>query len=213
MRPPTSEEILAKCPEVISSKAIRTKPHAGGDVRAGTTFKGSRKKKWWSENDRIRAATTYAVTGNATLTAEICRIPLPTIRTWRQQDWWPQVIDRIRMEHDDELDVKLTGIIDKSLEVIDERMRNGDFVYDFKRGEVIRKPMNGKETAVITSIMLDKREMLRTRKKKVDSAEQAVAERLKNLANEFVKFVKAKDVTPSEELPPIEGANTSLQGT
>ena len=194
MRAPTVEEILAKCPDVIPMHTIPLK-NPGGHPRTGG---GSRKLKWRSETDRIRAATVYAVTGSAVKTQEITGIPSGTIRQWKTQPWWPQIIDRIRQEHDDELDVKFTGIINKTIEVINDRLEKGDYVYDLKAQQLIRKPMGGKETAVVSSIFMDKRSLIRE-KKKIHSEETAVMDRLKKLAQEFEGFVKAKDVTPKEE--------------
>lgn len=193
MRELTTEEILAKCPEVIK---LRPGERALEQVRLGRPRSGggSRKSKWWNETDRIKAAVCYALTGNAKRVEEITRIPSGTIRQWKTQPWWPQVIDRIRQEHDDELDVKFTGIIDKTIGVINDRLEKGDFIYDTKNEQLVRKPVGARETAFIASTFIDKRALLRENKK-VHSEESAVMDRLKKLAREFEGFVKAKDVT------------------
>ena len=191
----TSEMIMAKCPETIDKSTIPT-VNKGGYLHQKEP-KGLRRKyggKWFKEEVRIKAACVYAVTGNASRTSEITGVPSGTIRQWKLQPWWPQVIERIRSEHDDELDVKFTGIIDKTVEQINDRLESGDYIYDVKNGEFKRKPMGGKEIAVVTSIMMDKRNMLRE-KKQIRREETAVMDRLKKLAQEFEGFVKAKDVT------------------
>lgn len=200
----TSEQIMAKCPPEIPSSSIKlTKiggyhrqknPHHAGRAVAKMRKSGS---TYYKEEFRIKAACVYAMTGSAAKTGEILGIKPGTIRQWKLQPWWQQVIDRIRNEKDDELDVKLTHIMDKSLEVINDRLENGDFVYDVKKGELVRKPMGGKETAVVTSIMVDKRAMIRE-KRVVRRQETEVMDRLKNLASEFEKMTKhhkAKDIT------------------
>lgn len=196
MRELTSEEILAKCPETIDPKSIRLHK-TGGAPRTGG---GSRKLKWWKEEDRIKAACTYAIVGTAAKTEEITGIPAGTIRQWRTQPWWPQITDRIKQEHDDELDVKFTSIIDKTVSVINDRLQDGDYIYDTKNSEFKRKPVGAKETAVITSIFMDKRQMLRDNRK-LHSETTAVLDRLKKLADEMARFGKAKEVkTVSPEI-------------
>lgn len=189
MRAPTTEEILAKCPGEIPVKTIPLVNQGGRPRRYG-----HKKHKWHSEEDRIKAATVYAITGNSKRVEEITSIPSYVVRRWKTEPWWSQVIDRIRQEADDELDVKFTGIIDQTIDVINDRLANGDYIYDMRNQQMIRRPVSGKETAVITSIFMDKRNMIRE-KKKVHAESEAVMDRLKKLATEFTSFVKAKDVT------------------
>jgi len=188
---------MEKCPEVIEKPKLSLKNKGG----AGQHAKNIRQRgghPWYDEKTRIKAACIYAVTGSAAETGRLLNIKPGTIRQWRIQPWWPQVIERIRSEHDDELDVKFTQVIDQTVGQINDRLENGDYIYDVKQGQLIRKPMGGKEIAVVTSIMVDKRSMLRERKK-VKTEETAVMDRLKNLAKEFEGFIKAKDVTPKKE--------------
>jgi hypothetical protein len=191
----TSEQILAKCPEVINKAGIPTRRIGGATFHT----KGNKRmtkggRPWYNEEMRIKAACVYAITGSAAKTGEILNIKPGTVRQWKMQPWWQQVIDRIRSEKDDELDVKFTGIIDKTVEQINDRLEKGDYIYDVRTGELNRKPMGGKEMAVVTSIFMDKRALLRE-KKHQHSEQSEVMDRLKKLAEEFSGFVKAKDVT------------------
>lgn len=211
----TSEQILAKCPEVIDKAGIPTRKIGGATFHTKGNkpmMKGGR--PWYNEEMRIKAACVYAITGSAAKTGEILNIKPGTVRQWKMQPWWQQVIDRIRSEKDDELDVKFTGIIDKTVEQINERLENGDYIYDLKNQELIRKPMGGKEMAVVTSIFMDKRALLRE-KKQQHSEQSEVMDRLKKLAEEFSGFVKAKDVTKesldAKESDPIEAQDEARQ--
>ena len=196
---PSSEEILAACPEEIPSSAISLS--GASDNKRRQLIKKykdkGRKYKWWTQDDRIRAATVYAMTGSSKKVEDITAIPSSTVRAWRTEDWWPQIIDRIRQEGDDQIDVKLTGLIDKVTDEINERLDKGDFVYDTKRGELVRKKIGGKELSVMTSIFVDKRALLR-KKPKMMGETATVNERLKKLADEFSKFIKAKTIDPQE---------------
>lgn len=192
---------MAKCPEVIEKSTIPLKNKGGAGLHAKVRRKDG--ERWFDEAARIKAACVYAVTGSAAETGRILGIKPGTIRQWRLQPWWSQVIQRIRNEHDEELDVKFTGIIDKTIDQLNDRLTSGDYLYDPRTGEFKRRPMGGKEIAVVTSIMVDKRALLRENKK-VQSEETAVMDRLKKLAKEFESFIKAKDVTPGSTEPSDE---------
>ena len=180
MRAPTTQEILAKCPEEIPSSTIPRK-NKGGRPRTG------RGAKWHSEEDRIKAATVYAVTGNASEVEKVTGIPAGTVRQWKTQEWWPQVVDRVRQEKDDELDVKFTKIVDKTIDQIQDRLEKGDYYYNVKSGTVERKPIGGKELSVMTSIFVDKRELLR-RNQQSHVEQASVKQLLQQVAEGFRKM-------------------------
>lgn len=209
MRPPTTEEILAVCPETIEKSDIRLNKRNGRPKTGKANANG-----WHSEKDRIRAATVYAVTGNASRTAELTGIPSGTIRQWKTQEWWPQVIDRIRQEHDDELDVKFTAIVDKTIEQINDRIENGDYHYDIKKGELVRKPMGGKELGVVTSIFVDKRELIRG-KKKQQMDQQSIKDRLDQIAKALrLKepiTIEGEVIVDAQEQDTVESTETTEQ--
>ena len=199
----SAEEIMAVCPDEINAKDISLKGSSYNHRRQlfhkykakGKTY------KWYNENDRIEAASVYALTGNAKRVEEITGIPSDRVRQWKTTEWWPQIIDRIRAEKDDELDVKLTKMIDKSVQAINDRLDKGDYQYDVRTGELKRKPLGGKEVAVMTSIFVDKRELLR---KKVDKKveETTITDRLKKLSEEFTKFVKMRTIEGEANVVP-----------
>jgi hypothetical protein len=201
MRAPTTEEILAAAPEEIPSSTIPMVNKGGRPKKHGTT-----KHKWHSEEDRIRVASVYAMTGNALRTSEITGINHATIRQWKTQPWWPQIIDRVRREHDDELDAKISKVIDKTLKEVEDRLDGGDYHYDIKTGEMVRVPMKGKEVAVVTSIMMDKRDNIR-RKEATQQDEMSIKDTLKRIAESFAQLAKAsgakQPVTIDEETAEI----------
>ena len=203
MREPTTTEIMALVPEVIEKTDIKLKKSANPKNTHGKANANG----WRSEKDRIRAATVYAVTGSAVQTSEITGIPAGTIRQWKTHDWWPQIIDRIRQEKDDELDVKFTEIVDKTINQINDRIEKGDFVYNVKTGEIVRKPMGGKELGVVTSIFVDKRELLRG-KRKIHTDQQSIKDKLDSIA----KMLRMKEpITIEGEITDVESFQEQKQ--
>lgn len=204
MRNPTTEEIMSQVPEVIEKSEINLKKTANPKSSGMANANG-----WRSEKDRIRAVTVYAVTGNAAQTAEITGIPSGTIRQWKTQEWWPQIMERIRQEKDDELDVQFTSIVDKTIKQINDRLENGDYIYDNKKGELVRKPMGGKELGVVTSIFVDKRELLRG-KKKQQMDQQSIKDKLDEIAK-ALRLKKPVDIEDAVIINDVEEDNDDEQ--
>lgn len=147
--------------------------------------------EWWSDNKRIEVVTTYLALGKIPLVAVTTNVPEGTIRQWRTQPWWKEIELAIQTASDQELDTKLAKRIDKALDVIWDRLNNGDFLYDPKTGEFIRKPVNMKEVNKVMVDMMDKRLLIRKQPKEMQSQE-AIADILKNLAKEFASMAHAK---------------------
>ena len=63
-----------------------------------------------------------------------------------------------------------------------------------KYGDLKRKPMSGRDAAIVNAVVVDKRQLLRNKPNKKEE-QTSTDKRLANLAEEFKKFMKAKDVT------------------
>ena len=120
-----------------------------------------------------------------------------TIRCWKQTEWWFDGMNRLIQEDDEQLDTKLTALINKAVDKVNDSLEHGDIIYDTKRGTLVRRPMSGKDTAIVTAITLDKRQLLRgqptSRVEKVSSDE-----RLLRLAEQFKSFSNAKEVVQEQ---------------
>jgi hypothetical protein len=153
--------------------------------------KNHKEGEWWSEGKRIDVVTTWLALGKIPLVSHATGVPEGTIRQWRTQPWWRELEISIQTESDQALDAKLAKRIDKALDVIWDRLEKGDFLYDPKTGEFIRKPVNMKDANKVMVDMMDKRMLIRKQPKDIQSQE-AVADILKNLAKEFATMVKQK---------------------
>lgn len=147
--------------------------------------------EWWSDAKRIEVVTTWLALGKIPLVAACTGVPEGTIRQWRTQPWWKEIEISVQTETDQELDAKLAQRIDKALDVILDRLNNGDFMFDPKTGEFLRRPVNMKDTHRVMVDMMDKRLLLRKQPKEQQSQE-AVGDILKNLAKEFEQMAKKR---------------------
>lgn len=153
----------------------------------------------YSDKEKMEAACAFAVTGNSRRTAELTKISEGTIRSWKTTEWWNDIQSRIIKEQDEELDTKLTKLIDKAVDEVNDRLGEGDYVYNPKLDKLIRKPVNAKDLAITSAVLVDKRQLLRGQPTaRVEKVSQDAT--LLKLAEEFKKFSQAKTITQSPDI-------------
>lgn len=195
--------------EIIISPSL-AKPKRG----APTTIQARRKsvpvvgkvqgkKTHYTDKEKLNVVCVFAITGNSRRTAEICKVPEASIRAWKSTDWWFEAMNNIIVEKDEELQTSLTKLIDNAVEKINDRIDNGDYIYDAKRGALVRKPVNARDLSVVTATALDKRQLLRGRPtSRVERV--SVNDTLLSLAKEFKKFSQAKEVIQNVSVDVVE---------
>lgn len=150
-------------------------------------------KTWFDDSEKLNAAALYTVCGNLKEVERMTGISYNTLKDWKETEWWATVILKIREEADDVLDAKATKIVDKALEKIMDRIENGDMVWNAKAGKAVPVPVKARDLATVTNTILDKRQLLRGKPTSI-SAKTSEDTRLKALASEFEKFVKARTI-------------------
>jgi hypothetical protein len=192
----------------VDSSVLKARPGSRTTLekrRASSPVNGKvqGKRQHYSEKEKLNAVCVFAVAGNSRRVAEITKIPEVTIRGWKTTVWWNEAMSRIYTEQDEELNTKLTKLVNKAVDNINDRLDSGDWVYNPKMDKLIRKPVNAKDLAVVTAISLDKRQLLRgqptSRIEKVSNDE-----RMQALADQFKKFAMAKTIEHDDSLNVIE---------
>lgn len=139
------------------------------------------------EVKKVEAATTFAVTGSVVEVSRLTGIPEHTLRSWRKQEWFQQILKEVWAENNELLNKKLTDSIQKAQDLLNDRLDNGDFKV-LKDGEIVRVPISGKDLSLITAINFDKRQILRgeptTRSESVSAGEKTLS-KLEQLADTF----------------------------
>src|SRR3990167_1578969 len=193
----------------INSQALITEAEArthksGPKTRMDAFIAGKtrlrRKPGWYPEEKKLEVCALFAAgVINSSDLERLTGINRNTIRMWRTADWWPEMLERVHTLNDQDTVSKFTKIIDKSLEVIQDRLNNGDYEYNRKTGEVHRRPVSLRDTAIVNASIVDKRQLLRG---KPTSRSESISPgaRLEKLAEEFKKFAAAKDITQEVEV-------------
>jgi hypothetical protein len=137
---------------------------------------------------KVEVVTKYMSLGNMRLVSELCSVPYETLYDWRKQDWWKQLVEEIRVAKKAKTNQKLTDIIDISLEIVADRLENGDFVLNQKTGQVERKPVSVRDASTITNNLLTRQIQMEEMASKADVQRDTIQETLKILAKEFSKW-------------------------
>ena len=114
----------------------------------------------WDLDARIQAAIAWLITGSSEEAGALCNIPARTIRDWMGKVWWEEVLAEAKGIKQKELDALWTGLIHKSTTELRNRLDKGDPLMT-KTGEIKFMPVKAKDLAIITSIAVDKRALLR----------------------------------------------------
>ena len=170
----------------------------GKFVWVKTKKKGAGTPGQWPESKKIELVTTYLATGSLLMASGICKVPYTTCKHWKKQPWFKDMIANIRSEEKMELDAKVSKIVNKTLDVIVDRLDGGDYILDSKSGTVKRVPVKMRDAKPVMTDLFDKRQLLRNEPTSITES-QTVDKRLEMLAERFEKFVGGGSTQP--ELP------------
>lgn len=165
------------------------------ELKISNLAKKHKRKAPYTMETKIQVVSQYLVLGNMALVAATTNIPHQQIRLWKTQPWWKEVEQQIRSTENIQTDSKMSRIIDKSFDAIEDRLDKGDFIYDNKTGQIKRKPVNMKDAARVAIDLVTKRELLRgNATERKETTQVSMQEQLKQLAAEFAKLQKPKSM-------------------
>lgn len=171
------------------------------------------KNATWPVEKKIEAVTTALALGNLRQVAAVTGVSYGMIKQWKLQPWWKDLEAEIIASRRVTQANKLSKIVDKSLDVIDDRLENGDFIWNNKAGEVIRKPVNLKDATSAANALMQRAAIIEklTRDEVVADTAVSIHDQLKNLAEQFalmnnrskvgavdILFKETHDPTPIE---------------
>jgi len=149
------------------------------------------KNKSWSDSQKLEAVTTFLMLGNVRLVSATLKIPEFTIRHWMKQQWWQDAVNELKVQNDLQLSNRLKKLVDRSLDALEDRLENGDWIYDQKTGELRRKPVNMRDAHKVAVDMIDKQELIRERQNSRPTGVE-VGDRLEQLAKMFAEIATKK---------------------
>ncbi len=153
---------------------------------------------------KYEVVTQMLALGNQRLVAEISKVPYNTISAWKKQEWWDELVQQIKYEKTVALDSKLSKIIDKSLSVVEDRLENGEMVFDRKTQEFVRRPVVLKDASKAANDLLARQAIVRKSSEESSKETETMQETLGKLADEFAKFTKTLKKSVEKEPKPSD---------
>lgn len=149
----------------------------------------------WSQAQKQEALTTYLTFGTIRATSAVLKIPEPTLMSWKRQEWWKDQEKELRASENIILSNKLKKIVDKSLDVLSDRLDKGDYIYNQKTGEMVRKPVGARDLGTIATSMIDKQQKIRTEEFSV-VVQENIQDKLAKLAADFARVAERLESKP-----------------
>lgn len=150
-------------------------------------------KRYWGDSQKLECVQLYLTLGNLALTAATLKIPEITVRTWKASQWWKDLEQELKLQDQIHVSNRLKSIIEKSLLGLEDRLDNGDFVYNQKTGEIIRKPMASKDLTQAANLMLQRKDLLEGRAIS-DVATETIQNKLDVLKKAFEEIANKKEI-------------------
>jgi hypothetical protein len=171
----------------------------------------------YSDAQKLDAVKTYLMLGNATLTAATLKIPLITLNWWRKSEWWNQLVNELRREDSLVLSERMKKVVDKAWTAVEDRIENGDWIYDQKTGALKRKPVTLKDASKVAIDAATLRQKLELTEhytvdaSQIDNKLDQLAKAMKDLARGVVNQETAVDVEYVETQWDSDNASNARQ--
>ena len=166
----------------------------------GTITEGTKTQRHYTSEDKLQAVMAVFMTNSANKASKMCGIPSSTIKHWRSSEWWGDTLLLVKKKKDAELDGKLTGLIDDTIEGIKLALKRGDIKLN-KHGEEVIVPVSARDQAAIAKIANDLRKGLRG--EVVGENKDNFPNGVKSLEDMLIGIVK--DAKAEKSINPIVG--------
>lgn len=162
--------------------------------------------RWWGDAQKLEAVKTWLMLRSWPMTAAVVKIPEETLKRWSKTQWWKDLRDDLLQEDELQLSARLKKLVDSSLSVVEDRLANGDYVYNQKTGEMRRKPVAMRDAHKVALDMQDRHDLI-LRNNAPKASDEQMADKLMKLANKFAELAGAKKI----EANTIEGEVSEVE--
>lgn len=156
-----------------------------------------RNPKFYPQVTKVDAATLYAVYGDTKQVSELVNVPESVIRGWKQEPWWIEIQKQVFAEQNEKLAARISGVLDKTITHLEERLEKGDEKINQKTGEIVSVAVEASVLAKMFESLAHQRRVTRGEPTSI-SAKIGVDDRLKTLEKAFLKFAQAREINHDE---------------
>jgi hypothetical protein len=157
----------------------------------------------YTDKHKLEAATAHIVLGSLASAAGATKIPIDTLKSWTKQEWWRELQMELKAGQKLHVSARLQKILDKSLEIMEDRLEKGDFFYDQKKGELVRKEVGIRDAAAVAQMAFTAQNQIVTETNQVTAVESIDA-KLQKLADSFASIMTEKRQNKAETITFVE---------
>ncbi len=181
-------------------------PSRGGLLgRSGKTDLGMPGKRY-PEEARYAAVAVWIKSGSLTVSAQETGVDINTIKYWRKQKFWHEIAEEILNEDALKKNARLYKIVDKAMDVVEDRLTNGNFQYDQRTGQIVRVPVQARDASSIMDNAFSRAHIIKKdQEAKVQVNQDDIKDRLSELANSFAAFVDKAHANKNKNQTILEG--------
>lgn len=167
---------------------------------------------YFNLEQKTDACALYCVYGDVDQVSEMTGIPAKVLREWKDEPWWKEIQKKVFVEQNEKLASRISGVLDRSLDHLVDRLDNGDYLWDVRKSKLVRKPVDTKVLANVFNTLVTRRQLIRGEPTSITS-QLAVDDRLKLLAQQFEKFANAKEIEgEAHEIKEEDASETRQEG-
>jgi hypothetical protein len=112
-----------------------------------------------SDGERIQCARDFFLTGNLSAIARERGIAYNDLLDMARQPWWTAEVQGLEREANAQLKVRLTKMLGKTLDELEDRLSHGDTKLD-QYGQARRVPVPARDLATISNVIFDKKRQI-----------------------------------------------------
>jgi len=129
----------------------------------------------------------YFETGNAVKSAQIVGVHANTAHKWVHAAWFDKAIKDLKKGLDKQLDGRITKILAKSLDCLEDRIEKGDTKVLSTKDGISRQqvPVSARDLAIVTGVLFDKRAAIRKNPETDDDHAESALERIANKLRQY----------------------------
>ena len=139
---------------------------------------------------RLDCVARYMLLGNMRIVSEQTGVHYVTLSEWKRSEWWPEMVEQLRRQKKQKTSDSITKVVEQSLEIMQDRLENGDPFFNQKTGKIEYKPVGVRDVTTIASSLLQRQIQLDELAEKNAVKTDTVQETLATLAKEFQKWNK-----------------------
>src|ERR1700682_1871135 len=175
---------------------------------------------WWDDKKKLDVIQSYILLGNLRQSAALNGVPEITAKKWKATAWWKEQEDDLRRGTKLKLSAKLSEVVDKAMIQWADRVDNGDFFFNRKTGDWLRKPISAEHANKITGQLIDRVIAVKKAATPEKITDEGLEARLTKLRQEMLSFAKYKpiplgviDVRSTDDVREVHGVDEGTSGS